>query len=366
MDRAINFSAGPATLPLPALEEAQRELLDFAGTGMSVMEQSHRGKDYERVHDRAIALLRELAGLGDDTEVLFVQGGASQQFAQIPMNVLEPSRSADHVVTGYFSDKAYAEAQTVAALFGAKVRLAANTAEGKAYTRLPREGEIALDPEAAYAHFTSNETINGVQFQAFPDTGKVPLVADMSSDFLWKKTDFSKIALAYAGAQKNIGPSGVVIVFAKKDFVARGRKDIPKIFQYRTVADNKSLYNTPPTFGIYLIDRVLSWVKETGGLERVEADNRKKAAMIYAIIDANPSLYLTQVDKASRSTMSVVFRLPSEAIEARFLAEAKARRMVGLKGHRSVGGIRASLYNAVSVAWTEALADFMKDFAKRG
>jgi phosphoserine aminotransferase len=365
MERVINFSAGPASLPLPALEAAQKELLDFAGTGMSVMEQSHRGKDYERVHDQAIALLRELAGLGDDTDVLFIQGGASQQFAQIPMNLIPAGGSGDHIVTGSFGEKAFEEAVLTAKMLGASARAAANTVEGKLYRRLPRAGETSLDANASYVHFTSNETINGVQYKEFPDAGKVPLVCDMSSDFLWRKTDFSRFGLVYAGAQKNIGPSGVVIVFVKKELVDRGRKDIPKIFQYRTIRDNNSLYNTPPTFGIYLIYQVLSWVKSAGGLERVEADNRKKAALLYEVIDQNASVYASPVEKDCRSTMSVVFRLPSEELETRFLAEAKTHRMVGLKGHRSVGGIRASLYNAVSVEWTQTLADFMKDFAKR-
>jgi len=366
MERAINFNAGPAALPLAALERAREELLDFADTGMSVMEHSHRGKDYERVHDEAIALLRETANIGNDTEVLFIQGGASQQFAQVPLNFLPDGGSADYVVHGAWGEKAVSEAQAATKWSGGKVRVAATTLQDKQYTRVPTAAEIKVDPQAAYVHLTSNETIHGLQFHEFPDTGKVPLVCDMSSDFLWRKTDLSRFSFVYAGAQKNVGPSGIVIVLAKKDFIAQGRKDLPKIFQYRTVAENNSLYNTPPTFAIYLVRNVLLWIKESGGLSYIEEQNRKKAALIYGTIDESAGFYASPVEKGSRSTMNIVFRLPSEEHESRFLAEAKKHRMVGLKGHRSVGGIRASLYNAVSLEWTTALADFMRDFAKRG
>ncbi len=362
MKRAINFNAGPAALPLPALERAQRELLDFENSGMSVMEHSHRGKDYERVHEEAISLLREIAGIGDDTEVLFVQGGASQQFAQVPLNFLPDGGSADYVVNGAWGEKALSEAQAACKWSGGRVRVAATTAQGKSYVRVPREEELQRDPNAAYLHFTSNETIHGVQFHGFPQAGKVPLVCDMSSDFLWRKTDFSPFSFVYAGAQKNVGPSGIVIVLAKKDFIAQGRKDLPKIFQYRTAAENNSLYNTPPTFAIYLIRNVLLWIKDGGGLAAIEEQNRKKAALLYSVLDAHPDFYKAPVEAGSRSTMNVVFRLPSDEHEARFLAAAKKENMVGLKGHRSVGGIRASIYNAVSLEWTKALADFMRSF----
>ncbi len=368
MTRAINFNAGPATLPLPALERAREELLDFAGTGMSVMEHSHRGKDYEKVHDEAIALLRELYGVGPEFDVLFLQGGASQQFAQVPMNLLGAGESADYVVNGAWGEKAFAEAEITAKMIGARgVRLAATTGEGagkaKSYARVPRIEEIQLDPKAAYVHVTSNETIHGIQFDKLPETRGVPLVVDMSSDFMWKRTDVSKMDFVYAGAQKNLGPSGIVVVLAKKSLVERGRKDIPKIFQYRTVAENNSLYNTPPTFAIYLARNVLAWMKSEGGLARVEADNAKKAKMLYGVMDEHPDLYACPVERASRSAMNVVFRLPSEELEARFLEGAKKERMVGLKGHRSVGGVRVSLYNAVSVAWVEALVHYMERFA---
>ncbi|MEO8876847.1 MAG: 3-phosphoserine/phosphohydroxythreonine transaminase [Polyangiaceae bacterium] len=369
MPRAINFNAGPATLPLPALERAQAELLDFAGTGMSVMELSHRSKDYEAVHEEAIALLRELTGVSDDHAVLFLQGGASQHFAQIPMNFVQQGGSADVVVTGAWGEKAMSEGVAGAKLVGGTLREAFTTAkkEGKhvAYTRAPRADEIKIDPKAGYVHFTSNETIHGVQYQEIPDTGNVPLVCDMSSDFMWKKMDLSRFSMVYAGAQKNLGPSGVVIALVRKDFLERGRKEIPKIFQYRTAAENNSLYNTPPTFAIYLVRNVLSWLKSTGGLARVEADNRKKAEMIYSVIDEHAEMFRCPVEVGSRSVMNIVFMLPSQELEDKFLKEAKAEHMVGLKGHRSLGGVRVSLYNAVSVEWTKTLAELMNAFASR-
>jgi phosphoserine aminotransferase len=375
MPRAKNFNAGPAALPLPALERARDELLDFAKSGMSVMEHSHRGKEYEAVHDEAMALLRELLGIPATHEVLFIQGGASQLFAQVPMNLVEKGQSADYLVTGAWGEKAFSEAKLATAMLGGQARLAGTTGQGegkeKRYVRVPLPSEVKVEPSAAYLHLTSNETIHGVQFgvdpaRPFPDAGKVPLVADMSSDLLWRKFDVSKFGLVYAGAQKNIGPSGVVVVIVHKDLVARGRKDIPKIFQLRTPAEAKSLYNTPPTFGIYMVRNVLSWLKGIGGLPKIEEMNRGKARRLYGVIDKAASFYRCPVEKESRSVMNVVFRLPTEADEERFIAEAKKRGMVGLKGHRSVGGIRVSTYNAVTPEWVEELGGFMEEFAKRG
>ncbi len=375
MNRTRNFNAGPAALPLPALERARDELLDFAKSGMSVMEHSHRGKEYEAVHDEALALVRELLGVPDTHEVLFIQGGASQLFAQVPMNLVDKGRSADYVVTGSWGEKAFSEAKTATAMLGATARVSCSTGTGegkeKSYVRVPLPSEAKPDPGSAYVHITSNETIHGVQYEVapsrpFPSTGEVPLVADMSSDFMWRKFDVARFGLIYAGAQKNIGPSGVVVVVASKDLIAGGRKDIPKIFQLRTAAENRSLYNTPPTFGVYMIRNVLAWLKGLGGLGAVEAQNRKKAARLYAAIDQNASFYRCPVEKESRSVMNVVFRLPTEQDEERFVAEAKKKGMVGLKGHRSVGGIRASIYNAVQPEWIEELAVFMEGFAKRG
>ena len=370
MSRAMNFNAGPASLPLAALERARDELLDFEGSGMSVMEHSHRGKVYERVHAEAPALVGELLELPRDTyDVLFVQGGASQAFAQIAMNFLSAGQTADYVVTGAWGEKAVAEARATAKLIGGEVHVAGDSREGGTYARVPRQDELRPSAGAAYLHCTSNETIHGVEYALdaatpFPESD-APLVCDMSSDILGRRIPSTKFALIYAGAQKNIGPSGVTIVAAKKDLVARGRKDIPKIFQYRTAAENDSLYNTPPTFGIYLVRNVLGWLKEQGGVAAAEARNRKKAAYLYDAIESSGGFYRCPVEPGCRSIMNVVWRLPSEELEAAFVKEAEKERMVGLKGHRSVGGVRASIYNAVEPAWCEALAGFMKDFAKR-
>ncbi len=372
MSRKINFNAGPAALPLPALERAREELLDFAGSGMSVMEHSHRGKEYEAVHDEAIALVRELLGVPASYEVLLLQGGATSLFAEIPMNLLDKGKVAQYLVTGAWGDKALGEAKTVAALYGASVSVQnIGVGEGKErkYTRVPAPSEVKVDSSASYLHITSNETIHGVEFnvdpsRGFPQTGSVPLVADMSSDFLWRSFDITKFGLVYAGAQKNIGPSGVVVVIVSKELVEKGRKDIPKIFQFRTHADNKSLYNTPPTFGVYMVRNVLAWLKGQGGLAKIEEANRKKASRLYGVIDSRPDFFRSPVEKQSRSVMNVVFRLPKPELEEEFIAEAKKRGMVGLKGHRSVGGIRVSMYNAATYEWVNTLCGFMEEFQR--
>jgi len=372
--RRMNFNAGPATLPLAALERAQEELIDFAGTGMSVMEQSHRGKEYEKVHDEALALVREMGNVPSDFEVLFLQGGASMQFAMVPMNFLGKGRTADIVVNGVWGEKAVAETRIVAKREGAHVHVAASTEverEGvKTYVRVPKESELTRTSDAAYLHVTSNETIHGVQYARtketdFPAPSGTPLVCDMSSDFLARVVDFSRFDFVYAGAQKNVGPSGLTIVIAKKAFLEKGAKDLPKIFQYRTYAEAKSLFNTPPTFAIYLARNVLSWLKDKGGVAAIEAENTRKAAFVYDAIDRHPALYRCPVEATSRSQMNVVFRLPTPALEDAFLAAAKAAGMAGLKGHRSVGGIRVSLYNAVEERWAEALGQFMDTFAEK-
>ena len=359
MARAINFNAGPAALPAAALERAQKELLDLAGTGMSVLEHSHRGKAYEAVHNEAISLVRELMGVPDSYDVLLLQGGASQQFAVVPMNLLPAGKSADYILTGAWSQKAYKEAKTVGT-----VRVAATTEKDKKFGRIPSQKELDLDPNAAYVHITSNNTIFGTQWQDFPDTGNVPLVADMSSDIAWRPIDVSKFGLIYAGAQKNLGPSGLVVVIVKKELVAAGRSDIPAIFQYRTHSENNSLYNTPPTFSVYVLRNVLDELKKAGGLSAVEKVNREKAKLIYDVIDERGDLYASPVEKAARSTMNVVWTLKTPELEAEFLEEAKKRNMIGLKGHRSVGGMRASIYNAVTLEWCKALADLMKGFKR--
>ena len=348
---------------------AREELLDFEGSGMSVMEHSHRGKVYEKVHHEATALVAKHLGLSKDWDVLFVQGGASMMFAQIPMNFLEQGKTADYIVTGAWGEKAVSEARACKSFGSGSVNVAASTEKDKSYTRVPRQDELKLTPGAAYLHVTSNETIHGVEYAMdastpFPKRGDAPVVCDMSSDILGRQVDASQFDLIYAGAQKNVGPSGVTIMCIKKELVARGRKDLPVIFQFRTHAENQSLYNTPPTFGIYLVRNVLSWLESEGGVPAIAARNKKKAGLVYDAIDGSGGFYRCPVDKACRSIMNVVWRLPTPELEDAFVKAAEKQRMIGLKGHRSVGGIRASLYNAVELGWVETLASFMKDFAK--
>jgi phosphoserine aminotransferase len=358
--RAINFNPGPAGLPLPALERARDELLDFQGSGMSIMEHSHRGRDYEGVHSEAIELLTRLLGIPDSHTVVFSTGGASMQFGLIPMNFLRPTTAADYVLTGGWSEKALDEAKIVG-----QVRIAATTRNPNGtYTRVPTQAEVEFDARSAYAHTTSNNTLFGSQFHTFLDTGTVPHVCDMSSDFMWKPLDVSKFDFIYAGAQKNLGPSGVVVIVAKKEFLASARKDIPRVFRYQTHADAGSLFNTPPTLAIYLMRNVLAWIEKEGGLPAMERRNRAKAEALYGCLDELAAFYRAPVEKASRSTMNVVFRLPSEALDDQFVSEARKAGMVGLKGHRLTGGIRASTYNAVSERDVLTLVEFMKSFAK--
>jgi phosphoserine aminotransferase len=358
--RVLNFNPGPAGLPLPALEKAREELLDYHGSGMSIMEHSHRGPEYEGVHRDAMARLTRLLSIPETHTVMFLTGGASHQFALVPVNFLPPQKSADYIVTGLWSEKAVDEARLVG-----NVRLAASTKEADGrFRRVPTSAEVQVDPSAAYVHSTSNNTLYGTQFHAFPDTGSVPHICDMSSDLLWRKFDVSKFDFIYAGAQKNLGPSGVVIAIARKEFVARGRKDIPKIFRYGTHADNDSLYNTPPTFAIYLVRNVLEWLEERGGLEAMEATNRAKAGLLYGALDRLRDFYTAPVEPASRSVMNIVFRCPSEKLDEAFASEAQGAGMVGLKGHRVTGGIRVSAYNAVTVQNVETLVSFMESFAK--
>lgn len=360
MERARNFNPGPAALPLAVLEKVQAELLNFAGTGMSILEVSHRSKDYEAVHNGAQALLRELVGIPQEYTILFLGGGASLQFSMVPMNLLGPGVSADYIITGSWSQKALKEAKLVGS-----PRVAASTEVDGKFARVPKQEELQLDPKARYVHITSNNTIFGTQWQSFPDTGRVPLVADMSSDFLWRPFDVKPFGLVYGGAQKNLGPAGVTLVIIRQDLLEACREDIPVILRFKTHASNNSLYNTPPVFAIYILKLVLEWIKERGGLAAMERENRAKAQRIYGVIDAFPAFYLAPVEKESRSFMNAVFRLPNEELEARFLEEAKAHKFVGLKGHRSVGGIRVSMYNYVERAWVEELAGFMEDFAHR-
>jgi len=357
-ERIFNFSAGPAVLPLPVLEEAQRELISLPGVGMSVMEISHRSKTFDEIIGGAEAGLRELLGIPTNYHVLFLQGGASLQFSMIPMNFLPADGSADYVLTGSWGKKAIKEAKKSGA-----VNVAATMADG-GFTRVPGKDELKLDPNAAYVHITTNETIEGVEWKAEPEVGNVPLVADASSDILSHPIPVEKYALIYGGAQKNIGPSGVTLVIVRDDLLQRIPEGLHTMLDYRTHTENKSLYNTPNTWGIYIINLVCRWLKEKGGLEGMQRENEEKASLLYDTIDAT-GFYRGHADTDSRSIMNVTFRLPSEELEKRFTAEATAQKLDGLKGHRSVGGIRASIYNAFPKEGVEALVSFMKEFERK-
>uniref|UniRef100_Q47GP4 Phosphoserine aminotransferase n=1 Tax=Dechloromonas aromatica (strain RCB) TaxID=159087 RepID=Q47GP4_DECAR len=359
MSRIWNFSAGPAALPEEVLRQAQEELLDWHGAGCSVMEMSHRGKEFMSILEQAEADLRELMGIPEQYKVLFLQGGATQQFAQIPMNLLA-GRSADYIVTGSWSKKAFKEAQR----FG-NVRCAATT-ESSGFTRLPAADEIRLDPFAAYLHVCTNETIHGVEIPAerIADTG-VPLVADMSSHILSRPVNVEKFGLIYAGAQKNIGPSGLTLVIVHRDLLGMAPLTIPTVMDYAVMAENGSMLNTPPTYGIYIAGLVFQWLKRQGGLPGIAAVNAEKARILYAAIDDSEGFYTNPVDPDCRSAMNVPFVLANPELDAAFLAESKAAGLVSLKGHKSVGGMRASIYNAVSLAGVQSLVDFMNDFAQR-
>ncbi|WP_298399856.1 3-phosphoserine/phosphohydroxythreonine transaminase [Azonexus hydrophilus] len=359
MTRIWNFSAGPAALPEEVLRQAQEELLDWQGAGCSVMEMSHRGKEFMSILAQAEADLRELMGIPEQYKVLFLQGGATQQFAQIPMNLLA-GRSADYIVTGSWSKKAVKEAQRIG-----NVRVAATT-EDSGFTRLPTAEEIKLDPFAAYLHVCTNETIHGVEIpaQRIADTG-VPLVADMSSHILSRPVNVEKFGLIYAGAQKNIGPSGVTLVIVHRDLLGMAPLNIPTVMDYAVMAENGSMLNTPPTFGIYIAGLVFQWLKKQGGLAGIDAINAEKARILYECIDNSGGFYTNPVDPDCRSRMNVPFVLADAALDAPFLAAAKDAGVLGLKGHKSVGGMRASIYNAVSLDAVKALVGFMNDFAKR-
>ena len=356
MKKAYNFNAGPSALPLSALQKAQAELLDFQGAGMSILEMSHRGKEYEAVHNQAIALLRELLSIPEDYDVLFLQGGASLQFAMIPMNFLPSGRRAAYVTTGVWSEKALAEAKSLGEVYEAA------SSKASKHSSIPVLSELKVDADAAYLHLTSNNTIYGTQWSEFPDTGDVPLIADMSSDILSRPFDVGKFSMIYAGAQKNLGPAGVTVVIIKKSFLATANPHIPTMLRYGTFAKDNSLYNTPPTFGIYLMSLVLAWIREQGGLAEITRRNEEKAALIYEAIDSSQGFYTGHAVPADRSRMNITFRLPNEDLEKKFLAGAKAAGFVGLAGHRSVGGCRASAYNAVPVQACQALRDLMVKF----
>lgn len=357
MSRAFNFGAGPATLPLEVLEEAQQELVDFKGAGMSIMEMSHRGKEYMAVHEEAMANIRKLAGLDDAHEVLFLQGGASQQFAVVPMNLTIPGKKMGYINTGAWSKKAIKEAK----LFG-EVAIVADSTAAKP-SAMPALADIK-DGDYSFVHITSNETIEGTQFKVFPKTSS-PLVADMSSDIFSRPLDFNSFGLIYAGAQKNLGPSGVTLVILRKDLAGRAQANVPAILKYATHLKDLSLYNTPPTYSIYILLLVTKWLLRQGGLAGIEKQNVAKAAKLYAAIDGSNGYYRGTASPAFRSDMNVTFRLPSEELEELFIKQASGQLMKGLKGHRDVGGVRASIYNALPPAGVDALVAFMKSFQQK-
>jgi len=360
-NRVINFNPGPAALPLAALERAQSELLDFEGTGTSIIEHSHRAKDYERVHHEAISLVTELCALPSDYQVLFMQGGASFQFPLVPLNLLPAGKSADYLLTGVWAKKAYTEAK-----FIGDVRVAADVEEADGVCRrVPKQRELELDPAAAYVHLCSNNTIMGTQFHEFPDPGAVPLVVDMSSDIMSRPMDYSRLGVVYAGAQKNAGAAGVTLVILRKALLEAGREDIPKIFRYKEHAKENSLLNTAPTFAIYMLRNVLSVLKEEGGLSGAATRNAQKAALLYDMVDENPSFFRSDVEKASRSTMNPVFRLRTAELDMKMVAEAKEAGFVGIKGHRLLGGIRVSIYNAITPEQVARFVDWARGFARR-
>jgi phosphoserine aminotransferase len=355
MTRVFNFSPGPATLPEPVLRKAAEEMLDWHGSGMSVMEMSHRGKEFISIHAEAESLLRELLGVPANYKVLFMQGGAIGENAIVPMNLIGKSGKADYVNTGDWSKKSIKEAKA----YG-KVNIAAS-GEASHFTAIPKQGEWKLDPEASYVHICSNETIGGVEYHWTPDTGAVPLVADMSSNILSRPVDISKYGLIYAGAQKNMGPSGVTVVIVRDDLLGHALPICPSAFNYQLQAENDSMYNTPPTYAIYIAGLVCKYIKEQGGLQAMEAHNRAKAAILYDYLD-DSKFFRNPVAKEDRSLMNVPFKLRDESLDEAFLKGAQARGMIQLKGHRSVGGMRASIYNAMPVEGVKALVAYMKEF----
>jgi phosphoserine aminotransferase len=356
--RIVNFSAGPAVLPVTVLEEAQRDLVALPGVGMSILEISHRSKTFEDILATTEADVRALGDIPASHKVLFLQGGASLQFSMVPMNLLTSGATADYIITGGWAQKALKEAQRVGS-----VNVAAST-EGENFSRIPRQDELRLTANAAYVHFTSNNTLFGTEWQAEPNVGNAPLVCDTSSDMLSRPIDFSKYGLVYAGAQKNLGPSGVTLVIVREDLLARSAKSLPTMLNYAVHVENGSMYNTPNTFGIYLMGLVVKWALAQGGLREIATRNERKAAKLYAEIDRT-GFYRGTAARESRSLMNVTFRLAHEELEKAFVKESTAAGLDGLKGHRSVGGMRASIYNAFPEEGVDALVDFMREFEKK-
>ncbi len=360
VERAANFNAGPGALPLAVLQRIREELLDYRGTGMSVMEMSHRSVEFEEIIARAEQNLRKLMGIPEEYGVIFVQGGGSAQFTMAPLNLCLPGKPVDVLHTGMWTGKALAELKR-----GTPYRMAAST-EAVKFTRLPRKDEIQLGADASYVYMCTNNTIEGSQWNSLPETGEVPLVADMSSDIMSRPMDVRKFGLIFAGAQKNLGPSGATVVIVRKDLAERADKNLPTVLQYRTHIKEKSLYHTPPTFAVYIVGLVLEWIEAEGGVAAIEKRNEAKAKLLYGAIDASGGYYVGPIEKGSRSKMNVTFRVAggNEVLEAKFAKEAVAAKLVGLGGHRSVGGMRASIYNAVTIETVEILVNFMRDFQK--
>ena len=359
MSRIFNFSAGPCTLPYSALEEAHAEFLDYQGKGMSLIEMSHRSGEYDAVHMEAMDLIKRLYGLPDNYKVMFLGGGATMQFSMVPMNLMRADQSCDMTLTGAWAKKAAADA--------AKVGNVNVVFDGKAdnFMSLPALSDLKVSPDAAYFHMTSNETIGGVQWSDFPDTGDVPLVCDMSSDFVSRKVPVEKFGLIYAGAQKNAGPAGTAIVIIREDLLERSSDALTAYLSYKTHAPKDSMYNTPPVFPIYMLNKTLSWLEKEGGLDGATRKANERADLIYGAMIKDAGFYRCPVSEDCRSNMNIVFRLPSEDLEKQFVAEALAAGMSGLKGHRSVGGCRASVYNAMPLEGAQTLADFMGEFARK-
>ncbi len=361
MKRVINYSAGPAAIPVEVLEQARDEMLDWNGTGCSVMEVSHRGKEYDALHMETMDLFRQIAGLGKEYEVLFCTGGASTQFLMLPMNYLGPGKEADYVVTGNWSKGAIKEAKR----FG-KITFPANMElEGERFVAIPRQGDLKLNPAAEYVHYTSNNTVEGTEWHYIPDVKGKPLVCDMSSDIFSRPLDFSKFSLFYAGAQKNLGPSGVTVVAVREDYLAKAHDDLPTMMSYKVFKDKFSMHNTPPCFSIYILNLVLKWLKKNGGLEGMGKVNEAKQKLLYSAVDGSKGYFRGLADVDSRSWMNIDFKLPNPELDDKFVKEAKAAGIIQTKGYRSMGGIRLSAYNAVSLKDVQTTVGFMQDFMKK-
>lgn len=358
MSRICNFYAGPATLPLPVLNQIQEEIVDYMGMGLSLIETSHRSKEYDNVHNEAISHIKELLKVPDNYKILFLGGGATLQFSMVPLNLLN-GESCDFTLTGTWAKKAYSDAKKVG-----KVNVVFD-GSGSNYTKLPDIASLKVNPDSVYLHITSNETIHGIQWQEFPDAGNVPIISDMSSDIMSRSLPIEKFGLIYAGAQKNLGPAGVTLVIIRDNLLSRCPDTLTAYLNYNTHVEKNSLYNTPPVFSIYALNLALQWIKKQGGLKAMEELAERKSSMLYNAIDESNGYYSCPVDRSCRSRMNVVFRLPNEELEKKFSEEATKQGMIGLKGHQSVGGCRASIYNAMPEEGVSKLVNFMKDFASR-